>query len=333
MGGSPAPVPDDALGNPVDRSTGAAPRMCAISVDLDDVGEYRRLHGLPAQALGATAVYDVALERMRRFAEHLRAPLTLFAIGRDLERAESAERLAALARHGHPVENHSYDHRYDLTRLPVPVLRAQIAQAQTRITAVTGRTPVGFRAPGYTLDDAVLDALEAEGMAFDASVFPCPPYHLAKLGMVGLLHLRGRTSAAIVGDPRACLAPTRPYRPGAWHSRGGRRLLELPMLVTPSLRLPVIGTSLVLAGPVLARELVRRCLVPAGPHLVSLELHGVDFLDAADGLGDLRSAQPDMRLGAASKQRALLAAMTELGRAGYAFVTLQDAAEVLSHAL
>lgn len=105
------------------------------------------------------------------------------------------------------------------------------------------------------------------------------------------------------------------------------------MLVTPSLRLPVIGTSLVLAGPVLARELVRRCLVPAGPHLVSLELHGVDFLDAADGLGDLRSAQPDMRLGAASKQRALLAAMTELGRAGYAFVTLQDAAEVLSHAL
>ena len=52
-------------------------------------------------------------------------------------------------------------------------------------------------------------------------------------------------------DPRALVAPPEPYRPDLarpWQ-RGGAPLIELPIAVTPGLRVPAIGTSLLLAPP------------------------------------------------------------------------------------
>ncbi|MBV9945544.1 MAG: polysaccharide deacetylase, partial [Myxococcales bacterium] len=69
--------------------------------------------------------------------------------------------------------------------------------------------------------------------------------------------------------------------------------------------------------------LARMC---AGAPLVNLELHGIDVLDAADGLEALRPHQPDVRVPRQAKERALRAAIDELRGAGYRFVTLGEAA-------
>jgi hypothetical protein len=66
-----------------------------------------------------------------------------------------------------------------------------------------------------------------------------------------------------------------------------------------------------------------------GEPLVNLELHGIDVLDAADGLEALRPHQPDVRVPRERKLAALSAAFAELGAAGYAFVTLREAADVI----
>jgi hypothetical protein len=49
-------------------------------------------------------------------------------------------------------------------------------------------------------------------------------------------------------------------------------------------------------------------------------------LDDADGLGELRPFQLDVRVPRASKLDALTSAFAELRRAGYQFCTLGDAA-------
>ncbi|WP_245677696.1 polysaccharide deacetylase family protein [Chondromyces crocatus] len=302
-----------------------------MSIDLDEVHHYFAIHALTASAGGAHAVYDAALQRIASFASAHDIPVTLFAVGEDLDRPASGDALRALSAAGHAVENHSFHHRYDLTQLPRTQIDEEIARGAEAIARVTGRTPTGFRAPGYTIDDAVFDALEEQGVAWDSSVFPCPTYYGAKAAVLAVQRARNLRSAAILGSPRVLLAPARPYRPGyPWWKRGDRSVVELPIQVTPWARLPVIGTSVGGVGETGARLLALAC---RGEPLVQLELHGMDFLDASDGLEALRAHQPELHTPVEARMAALSAFVETLTRAGKRFVRLDEAAEALERSV
>src|ERR1019366_3406928 len=115
----------------------------------------------------------------------------------------------------------------------------------------------------------VFAALAALGVLYDSSVFPCPAYWAAKAAAIMLIAARGRRSRSIVDTPAVLTAPTRPYRVGRPYWRRGGGLLRTGMGV--------------------------------GEPLVNLELHGIDVLDAADGLEALRPHQPDVRVPTARK--------------------------------
>ncbi|MBX3231596.1 MAG: polysaccharide deacetylase family protein [Labilithrix sp.] len=298
-------------------------RLASVSVDLDEIHHYFEIHGVTPRGGAGTLVYDVAIDRLRGLADAGGFPLTLFAIGRDLERSASRDRLRAAALDGHEIANHSLDHRYDLVRLGKEEIRRQVVHGAAAIEAACGKRPVGFRAPGYTVSDEVFEVLAEEDVAYDASVFPCPAYWTAKTAAIGLIALRGRRSRSIVDTPNVLRAPTRPYRTGTPYWRRGGGVLEIPVQVTRGLRLPFIGTSVTLAGPTRARWLAKMCV---GEPLVNLELHGIDVLDAADGLEELLPHQPDVRVAQARKVDAILAACAELAAAGYTFVTMREAA-------
>ncbi len=301
-------------------------RLASLSVDLDEIPNYFSIHGLGAPPeLSAGLVYDVALDRLRGLADAGRLPLTLFVIGSDVARTAARDGLRAALRDGHELANHSLDHRYDLVRLGREEIRRQIEAGADAIEAATGERPVGFRAPGYTITDEVFDVLRELDVAYDASVFPCPAYYAAKTAAIGAIALRGRKSRSIVDTPSVLRAPTRPYRIGRPYWKRGDGLLEIPVQVTRGLRLPFIGTSVTLAGPSRARLLAKMCI---GEPLVNLELHGIDVLDADDGLEALRPHQPDVRVDAKAKIDAILAVVEELRGAGYTFVTMREAAAV-----
>jgi hypothetical protein len=307
--------------------------LAAISIDLDETHHYRAIHGLPP--LGEVArrrsgpgsgheAYDVAVDRALAFAREHKIALTFFAVGDDLARAENAERLRRAVLAGHVVESHSMSHRYDLSRSPRHELVQEVAASFEAIRAVVGRRPAGFRAPGYVVTDAVFDALEEVGASFDSSVFPCPAYWGAKALVMGAMAVRGRASASIVGSPRALLSPLDPYVPGRPYTRrGGRSLVEIPILVTRWGRLPVIGTTLALAGEHGARALIAAC---GRPRAWNVELHAMDFLDASDGLADLAPHQPELRVPLAKRLRALAATVRALEDRAQRFTTLADVA-------
>jgi peptidoglycan/xylan/chitin deacetylase (PgdA/CDA1 family) len=304
------------------------PRLCAVSVDLDEIPFYRQIHGLGSIGDASDhAVFDVALPRLGELARSLAVPLTLFVIGETLARAENGQKLRVLAGEGHELGNHTLGHRYDLTRLDKAEMRAEIEGAQHAIEDATGVRPVGFRAPGYTVTDELLDLVAEASFLYDSSVFPCPAYWGLKAAAMSMIRLRGRRSRSVLDTPKVLMAPRRPYRVGSPYWKKGSGALELPIQVTRGLRLPFIGTSLTMAGPKGARGLTRMLI---GEPLVNLELHGIDVLDERDGLASMASHQRDLKVPVARKLDTLAAVVDTLRDAGYSFVRLDQAARAFA---
>jgi hypothetical protein len=301
-------------------------RVCSVSVDLDPLRCYYGIHGLgapPAQL--AHVVLRRALPRFAEMFERRGLHATFFVVGDDVASDQAGRALLSqLARAGHELGNHSYTHPYDLARLSRARIDDEVGRAH-EVIAQLGAAPVGFRAPGYDLSTAVNEVLMARGYRYDSSVFPSWPYYLAKAGVMAAMALVGRRSHSVMIDPRALVAPSLPYRPGVSpFFRGQSTLVELPISVSPGLRLPVIGTYL-LATPSAVR--VRLLEGIRARPFFNLELHGIDLIDAdEDGIpAALVARQPDLRVPLTHKRRALEATLDRLAPE-YRFAPLREVA-------
>jgi hypothetical protein len=312
-------------------------RICSVSVDLDPLSCYYGIHGLGAvPAPLEHVVLRRALPRFAELFERRRIHATFFVIGSDAEGdAAGRAQLQQLAKAGHELGNHSYSHPYDFARLPRERIEEEVTRAHA-VIAQLGPAPIGFRTPGYDISSTVLEVLMARGYRYDSSVFPSWPYYFAKAGVMAAMALVGRRSRSVLGDPRALMAPTLPYRPGVSpFSRGQSTLVELPISVSPRLRLPAFGTSLV-ALPNRARVSLLESMRERP--FFNLEMHGIDLIGAdEDGIpAALVARQHDLRVSLTQKRRALEASLDRLA-GEYRFAPLREvAAEVqregLAHA-
>lgn len=311
-------------------------RLASISVDLDSLPHYCRIHGLPESLLDDRArslVHAVAVPRFRELFDAVGVPGTFFAIGEDLESdAGAAAGMRSAHAAGIEVASHSHAHDYALTRRGPAAILEDLQRADAALLAATGARPEGFRAPGYTLNADLYAATEALGYRYGSSAFPATPYYAAKAAVMGALALAGRPSRSVLDTPRVLLAPRVPYRPDPArpYQRGSGSVVELPMAVTPGLRFPFIGTfATTLPLPTL-RAAWGMCRRDA---FFNFELHGVDVLDASDGIpGELVRQQRDLRVSAAKKLERLREIFGWL-RAECDVVTLRDAAKRLSPSL
>ena len=291
--------------------------ICSVSVDLDGLRSYAAIHGLSAEALPertAQAVPVVAVARLCELFASLRVSATFFAVGNELEIPGSAAALKAAASAGHEIGSHSHAHDYALSRGELPQIESDLARAEQAISAAVGSVPRGFRAPGYTLSPALLEAVKARGYLYDSSVLPSPPYYAAKAVVLAMYAMRGRRSHSILGGAGQWFGKRTP------HWRDGVR--ELPIATVPVLRAPVIGTSVLALRDRAAAAFTRAG--HAGGHL-NLELHGIDVLDASDATPQLAAAQPGLRLAASEKLRRLRALLETLTRSAET-LTLERAA-------
>jgi peptidoglycan/xylan/chitin deacetylase (PgdA/CDA1 family) len=277
----------------------SADRVCSVSVDLDAIGCYYRIHALPGAPpeVARHAILRRCLPRfVDLFARH-GARATFFVVGADLEDdAEGRALLAGLARAGTSSPTTRTRTRTTSSASAPARIADEIDRAHAAIAACAGTPPVGFRAPGYEISGEAMDALGARGYRYDSSVFPSASYYGAKAVVMGAMRVVGRKSGSVLGDPRVLLAPRRPYRPaaGAPYRDGGGGIVELPIAVTRVARLPVIGTSLTLAPAWLRRRMIAAAVREP---LFNLELHGIDLCDSdADDIpAALIARQPDLR--------------------------------------
>lgn len=312
-------------------------KTAAVSIDLDGLPCYYRIHGLGA---APPELEHVILERALPRAANLFAArgihVTWFVVGRDADadaalpdraaRVANAQRLKTLVEHGDELGNHSYSHPYEMARLPADDVDHEVAACDRVLRSLGVRAPRGFRAPGYDVSPAMLDALAKRGYRYDSSVFPAPGYYAAKAAVMAALAIARQPSGAVMTNPFALAAPTDPYRPAMtapWR-RGQSPIVELPVAVTPWTRLPAIGTTLIVAPPPIRTRVLAAMRKRA---FFNFELHGIDFADAErDGIpGELVARQADLRVPVDEKLARITAILDELGQSRR-FMTLAEVA-------
>lgn len=306
-------------------------KLASVSVDLDSLQHYCRIHGLPETLLDPRAlglVCTTAVARLMELCARLGVKVTFFAVGEDLLDPASRAALRGAKQAGAEIASHSYAHDYALSRRAEAEIALDLGRAHQAIQEAVGEAPVGFRAPGYALSPALLRAVCAQGYRYDSSVFPSAPYYAAKAVVMGALRLAGRPSRAILDRPRVLAAPRQPYRPDLAepYQAGQAPLVELPISVSRLFRLPFLGTLAVSAPSALSRALFRGL---GRESFLNLELHGVDVLDQEDGLPSaLVRRQRELAVPRALK----LSRLEELFRwirDGFQIVTLAQAAEMI----
>jgi peptidoglycan/xylan/chitin deacetylase (PgdA/CDA1 family) len=260
---------------------GARP-LLSLGVDLDNLWSYMKIHGDPGwEALPSyfDTLAKIMLEVLRR--QGLRA--TLFVVGQDAALPKNTAALAALAAAGHEIGNHSFRHEPWFHLYARAEIEDEIARAEEAIEKATGRRPVGFRGPGYSLSPDTLRVLVGRGYLYDCSTLPTFLGPLARAYYFWKSRGMGETERdkrrKLFGSFRDGLQPIRPY---TW-SVDDRRLVEIPVTTMPIARVPfhmsyllyLMRFSRLAAKAHLAAALA---LCRAGGVTPSFLLHPLDFL-------------------------------------------------------
>ena len=257
----------------------------SLSLDLDNQWSYMKTHGDPGWESFPTYL-PLVIPRILEFLAARRLTVSFFVVGQDAALEVNRPALRSLADAGHEIGNHSFHHQPWLHLYSEPEIEAELAHAEEVIEAATGRRPLGFRGPGFSLSAATLRVLARRGYRYDASTFPTflGPLARAYYFMTARMSPEERRKrAALFGTLREGLRPNRPYR---W-AREGAGLVEIPVTTMPLLRAPIHFSYLVYLGgysPGLAAAYfegaLRLCrLSGAQP---SLLLHSLDFVGHDD---------------------------------------------------
>jgi len=297
--------------------------ILSVSIDLDPLWCYRRIYGLPPKD-GPDPVTRIATERFCALCDELEIPGTLFVVGKTLEDPGAVEALREAKSLGHEIANHSFSHRYDLSKLGPSEIKDEVEGGARAIEKALGDRPTGFRAPGYILGQNILPAVLESGALYDSSILPSPAYQGLKAAAMGFLQVKGSPSGAILGDPREALAPNRPYHPDLnfpWRKKPDG-LVELP--ISSLMGVPLTGAILALCGPSRVHWL---SVLAQRVQFVCLELHGVDLMDiTADNLDPDLGVQRDLTVAFHRKADAIRVLIEKI-QSSHQVLTLSQASQ------
>jgi hypothetical protein len=254
----------------------------SLSLDLDNLWSYLKTHGDPEWA-SFPSYLDEAVGEILPCLEKLGLRITFFIVGQDAALARNAEALRAITAAGHEVGNHSFHHEPWLHLRSSQELEEELTRAEEAIEKATGRKPIGFRGPGFSLSADTLAVLACRGYQYDATTLPTFIGPLARAyyfrASKKLSEVERHERARLFGAFSDGLRPLKPY---FWNVEG-RRLLEIPVTTMPLVRMPFHQSYLLyLAG--IARPLALAylrtalALCRATKTQPSFLLHPLDFL-------------------------------------------------------
>jgi len=254
----------------------------SISLDLDNLWSYLKTQGAPGWE-SFPGYLDLVVPRILDVLDRCVQRITFFIVGKDATIESNRAALRKIAAAGHEIANHSFMHEPWLHLYNRDQLHEEIGGAEKAIAAATGKTPRGFRGPGFSTSPLVRDVLAERGYDYDASIFPNVLGPVARLFFLLNSQLSAEEKEQRKGLYGKFSDSFGVLRPFAWENG----LIEVPVTTMPLLRLPMHATYLMFLAQkseFLARLYWNTAITLCRVRKVapSLLLHPTDFLDAQD---------------------------------------------------
>ena len=259
--------------------------LASLSLDLDNKWSYLKTHGDDGWEKFPSYL-DVVVPRVLDFLEARQLKITFFIVGQDAALPSNHAVLRSIVTAGHEIGNHSFDHEPWLHLYSPEGIATEIGRAEAALLAATGQRPRGFRGPGFSFSQQLLEELVRRGYQYDCSTFPTFLGPLARMYYfltAKLSREEKRERKELFGKVQEGFRPLRPY---TWNTAAGP-LLEIPVTTMPLFKVPIhvsyllylaqYSRSLALAYWQFALLLCRVFRVEP-----SLLLHPLDFLGCDD---------------------------------------------------
>lgn len=260
--------------------------IAPISLDLDNKWSYLMTHGDPSWT-SYPSYLPKLVPRVLDFLEERGLKITFFIVGRDATAEANRDLLTEVARQGHRIANHSFDHKPWLHRFSDVEIADELERSETAIEEATGVRPMGFRGPGFSLTNDVLRQLAGRGYMYDATAFPNILNPLSRAYYFRTTELspeEREQRAELFGTLGAAFRPNKPF---TWKMGAGVELTEVPVTTFPGLRTPIHLSYLTYLGaralPVASAYFgTALTLCRWTGNSPSMLLHPLDFLGSED---------------------------------------------------
>jgi len=308
----------------------------AVSIDVDTLSSIYKGQGLERPGGYTFIELRSGLENIQLFFERYRIKTTLFMVGNDFILPSNQTAIKSIIKAGHEPANHSMTHPQGFRWLDPVQKREEIRSMGEICESVTGIRPLGFRSPGWNIDDSTIPLLKDLGYRYDSSVFPTSLMPLMKLAHWASMSGQAKPNRTTMGHWRYMAAPITPYQTSrtSLSSKGENGLVEFPVSVTPFLRLPFFATLLLKTGNTFYKTLYENIKHAGLP--VHFQMHLSDFVDYS--LPELQDQIPPMGQGAyvpqalatpLKKKLQVFGMMMDIMTSDYNFITLREWSEDL----
>ena len=215
----------------------AGNRIASLSLDLDNQWSYMKTHGEDGWA-DFPSYLDWTIPRILKFLRERDVAITFFIVGQDAALPANGDALRSIADAGHEIGNHSFNHEPWLHLYSESEIDEELAKAEEAIEKATGRRPVGFRGPGFSLSETTLRVLQQRGYMYDATVFPNVLNPLARMYFFATSNLSKEEKEQrkeLFGTWRDALRPLKPFK---WDMEGDS-IMEIPVTTMPVFKFPI----------------------------------------------------------------------------------------------
>ena len=211
--------------------------LASLSLDLDNQWSYMKIHG--DDGWDAYPSYlDIFIPHILDLLEDLELKITFFIVGKDASITSNHPYLKKINERGHETGNHSFHHESWLQSYSREQVRQELADAEKAIIRATGQKPRGFRGPGFSWSQELLEVLHEMGYLYDASTLPTFIGPLARMYYFwksDLSKQEKKERAELFGKFREGF---RSLKPHFHHLDGNKKLLEIPVTTIPIIKIP-----------------------------------------------------------------------------------------------
>lgn len=270
-------------------------KLVSFHIDIDSPKKLLKFYGIKDIKYSDDDLdyfYTVAMNRALKVLERNNIYATFFCVGDELESSVPAQEMIKMAfSAGHEIANHTYSHVYGLTRLDQKEIISEIEKCARVIENVTGIRPVGFRSPGYDINNTIIEILENLGYKYDASGF----WSMLNLAAKACLRIKSKDKNIYSGFVLGLdTLPVSAYFPSQdnWLKRVSyRKIAELPLPRTRIFNMPFYNNFNLMLPPLYARFAVN---LMNQDYFVYL-FHLIEFVDCNDKIPPELHIHPNIR--------------------------------------